>query len=134
MSLEHKDDTRRIGGNKKAFILWPRMEFNSAIEGDKTGMDKLNKVSDAVEENGRCYRGFNFDREDEELSRSLGSGEFNISGFQNKDRRRLQEKTTGQVSRLVKRLRVHGFIKRSATPASITSPHWANRSSSLVSK
>ncbi len=40
-------------------------------------------------------------------------GEFNISGFQNKNlRQRLPEKTSGQASRLLKRLRVHGRIKK----------------------
>jgi hypothetical protein len=42
-----------------------------------------------VEEKDRNYRGFNFfDPQDEELFESLGRGEFNISGFQNKDLRR----------------------------------------------
>jgi len=67
-----------------------------------------------VAENDRSYRGFNFfDPEDEELFESLGSGEFNISGFQNKDlRSRVRGKNTGQVSRLMKRLRIHGLIKK----------------------
>jgi len=43
----------------------------------------------------------------------LGRGEFNISGFQNKDlRRRLRDRTSGQISRLMKRLRLHGLIKK----------------------
>jgi DNA-binding HxlR family transcriptional regulator len=43
----------------------------------------------------------------------LESGEFNISGFQNKDlRRRVKGKNTGQISRLMKRLRSHGLIKK----------------------
>ena len=67
-----------------------------------------------MEENDRSYRGFNFfDPEDEELFESLGSGQFNISGFQNKDlRQRIPSKNTGQISRLVKRLRSHGLIKK----------------------
>jgi hypothetical protein len=67
-----------------------------------------------VEENDRAYRGFNFfDPEDEELFEALSSGEFNISGFQNKDlRRRVEGKNTGQISRLMKRLRTHGLIKK----------------------
>ena len=56
-----------------------------------------------------------FDSEDEELFQSLGSGEFNIRGFQNEDlRRRVEGKNTGQVSRLMKRLRTHGLIKKIA--------------------
>jgi hypothetical protein len=90
------------------------LEFISTIEDDKAGTDKLHKISQPVEENDRSYRGFNFfDPEDEELFESLGSGQFNISGFQNKDlRRRIPSKNTGQISRLVKRLRSHGLIKK----------------------
>jgi len=90
------------------------LEFISAIEDDKAGTDKLNKIAQPVAENDRSYRGFNFfDPEDEELFESLGSGEFNISGFQNKDlRSRVRGKNTGQVSRLMKRLRIHGLIKK----------------------
>ena len=90
------------------------LEFLSAIEDDSTGSDKLNKISRAVEENGRSYRGFNFfDDNDQELFQSLIRGEFNISGFQSKQLRyRLQGKTSGHISRLLKRLRVHGLIKK----------------------
>ena len=90
------------------------LEFISTIEDDKVGTGKLHKIATPVEENERSYRGFNFfDPEDEDLFRSLGSGEFNISGFQNKDlRRRLKDKNTGQISRLMKRLRTHGLIKK----------------------
>ena len=90
------------------------IEFLSTLEDNKAGTDKLNKISRTVEENERSYRGFNlFNAEDEELFASLGSGEFNISGFQNKDlRRRVKGKNTGQVSRPMKRLRTHGLIKK----------------------
>src|SRR5260370_20374836 len=90
------------------------LEFISSIEDDKAGTDKLNKISRPVQEHDRSYRGFNFfDPQDEDLFEALGSGEFNISGFQNKDlRRRVQGKNTGQVSRLMKRLRTHGLIKK----------------------
>jgi hypothetical protein len=92
------------------------LEFISAIEDDKAGTDKLNKISQPAEEKDRSYRGFNFfDPEDEDLFEALGpgSGEFNISGFQNKDLRgRIKGKNTGQVSRLMKRLRTQGLIKK----------------------
>src|SRR5437016_13381365 len=58
------------------------LEFLSAIEDDTAGTDKLNKISRAVEENGRSYRGFNFfDDDDQELVESLLRGEFNIRGI-----------------------------------------------------
>ena len=90
------------------------LEFLSALDDDSAGTDKLNKISRALEENGRSYRGFNFfDEDDQELFESLLRGEFNISGFQSKNlRRRLKGKTSGQISRLLKRLRLHGLIKK----------------------
>ena len=90
------------------------LEFISTIEDDHVGAAKLNKISTPVEENERSYRGFNFfDPDDEELLTALGSGEFNISGFQNRDlRRRFKDQNTGQISRQMKRLRTHGLIKK----------------------
>jgi hypothetical protein len=126
--VEHKDGTRSMAWaemKKSIYSLAPLrdlllaanrryLEFISAIEDDRAGTDKLNKLSQAAEANHRSYRGFNFfDPEDEDLFQSLGSGEFNISGFQNKDlRRRVKGKNTGQISRLMKRLRTHGLIKK----------------------
>ena len=126
--VEHKDGTRSMAWaemKRTIYSLAPLrelllaanrryLEFISAIEDDKAGTGKLNKISTPVEENERSYRGFNFfDPEDEDLFESLGRGEFNISGFQNKDlRQRLKDKNTGQISRLMKRLRTHGLIKK----------------------
>ena len=92
------------------------LEFLSAMEDNTAGTNKLNKISRKAEDAGRSYRGFNFfDDEDQELFQSLARGEFNISGFQSKNlRRQLQDKTNGQISRLLKRLRLHGLIKKIA--------------------
>ena len=143
--VEHQDGTSRMAWaemKKTIYSLDPwrelllaanrrYLEFISTIEEDKAGTDKLNKISQPVEENDRNYRGFNFfDPQDEKLFESLVSGEFNISGFQNKDlRRRLSDRNSGQISRTMKRLRVHGLIKKGWPPTSTTSPHSANRSS-----
>jgi len=126
--VEHQDGTRSMAWaemKKTIYSLAPLrelllaanrryLEFISTIEDDRTGTDKLNKISRPVEDNERRYRGFNFfDPQDEELFHSLASGEFNITGFQNKDlRRRLPERTSGRISRLMKRLRTHGLIKK----------------------
>ncbi|MFL6448884.1 MAG: MarR family transcriptional regulator, partial [Bryobacteraceae bacterium] len=58
--------------------------------------------------------GFNlFDQNDENLLCAIVRGEFNISGLQNKTlRRHLSELTSNQVSRLLKRLRTHGLVKK----------------------
>jgi len=126
--VEHKDGTRSMAWaemKKTIYSLAPLrelllaanrryLEFISVIEDDKAGASKLNKISQPVEDNDRNYRGFNFfDPRDEELFESLGRGEFNISGFQNKDlRQRLRDRNSGQISRTMKRLRVHGLIKK----------------------
>ena len=126
--VEHKDGTRSMAWaemKKTIYSLAPLrelllaanrryLEFISTIEDDRAGTDKLNKISQPVEERDRSYRGFNFfDPDDEELFKTLGRGEFHISGFQNKDlRRHLESQNTGQVSRLMKRLRTHGLIKK----------------------
>ncbi|MGH9629300.1 MAG: MarR family transcriptional regulator [Bryobacteraceae bacterium] len=126
--VEHKDGTRSMAWaemKKTIYSLAPLrelllaanrryLEFISTIEDDRAGTDKLNKISQPVAESDRNYRGFNFfDPRDEELLESLGRGEFNISGFQNKDlRRRLSDRSSGQISRTMKRLRIHGLIKK----------------------
>jgi hypothetical protein len=126
--VEHKDGTGSMAWaqmKKSIYSLAPLrelllaanrryLEFISTLEDDKVGADKLHKISQPVEEKDRFYRGFNFfDPEDEELFQALSSGEFNISGFQNKDlRSRVKGKNTGQVSRLMKRLRTHGVAKK----------------------
>lgn len=90
------------------------LEFLSAIEDPRNGRDKLEKLSQAVRQAGRSYPGFNFfDADDEMLFRVIARGEFHISGMQNKTLRRfLHGNNSGQVSRLLKRLRLHGLIKK----------------------
>src|SRR6516225_2430378 len=90
------------------------LELLSALDDNTAGTDKLKKISCKAKDARRSYRGFNFfDDEDQKLFESLARGEFNISGFQSKNlRRRLQDKTSGQISRLLKRLRLHGLIKK----------------------
>lgn len=47
------------------------------------------------------------------MFRTLLRGEFAISGFTNKDlRQHIPDKNSGQMTRLLKRLRVHGLIKK----------------------
>ena len=90
------------------------LEFLSALEDPRSGRDKLDKLSRTVEQEGRSYRGFNlFDSDDDTLLRVIARGEFNISALQNKAlRRHLPENNSGQISRLLKRLRMHGLIKK----------------------
>lgn len=90
------------------------LEFISSIEDKSAGTKRLKKVTQRKEENNRGYKGINFFEErDMELLQVAIRGEFNISGFRNKDlRKHLPEKNTGQISRQLKRLKIHGLIKK----------------------
>jgi len=126
--VEHRDGAREIkwASMQKTIYSLPALrellqaanrrylEFLSTITDPRAGRDKLDKLSRTIQQDDRSYPGFNlFDSDDDTLFRAIVRGEFNISGLQNKTlRRHLTEKNSGQVSRLLKRLRVHGLIKK----------------------
>jgi hypothetical protein len=126
--VEHRDGTKQIkwASMQKTIYSLPALrelledanrrylEFLSSIEDPRNGRDKLDKLSQTVHNEGRSYPGFNlFDHSDEALLLGIARGEFNISGLQNKSLRRLlRGKNSSQVSRLLKRLRLHGLIKK----------------------
>jgi hypothetical protein len=90
------------------------LEFISTLDDPSAGVHRLHKVADSVRENDRTYRGFNFfSAEDQNLFQTLARGEFNLRGLQNKTLRPYcLDKTTSPISRLLKRLRLHGLLKR----------------------
>jgi len=90
------------------------LEFLSTIDDPGAGIDKLNRISQTVQQNERSYPAFNFfDDHDQMLFEALARGEFNISGLQHKTLRpHLPAKSSGPISRLLKRLRLHGLIKK----------------------
>ena len=90
------------------------LDFVSAIDDPSSGIKDLNKISRSVKEDERSYRGFNlFDGDDLDLFNTITRGEFNIRGFSNKCLRKVIKGKKGhQVSRLLKRLRKHGLIKK----------------------
>jgi hypothetical protein len=92
------------------------LEFISAIDDATGGIKDLNKISKPVKEDSRSYRGFNlFDGDDLDLFSAIIRGEFNISGFSNRSLRKVIKGKKGhQVSRLLKRLKNHGLIKKIA--------------------
>ncbi len=77
-------------------------------------MPRIEKIAETVRKDQRTYRGFNlFAKADHELFTTLVRGEFNISGFKNATVRPFLPTLSGaQVSRLLKRLRLHGLIKK----------------------
>jgi hypothetical protein len=89
-------------------------EFLSAIDDPSNGIHKLNKITRTVHEEARSYRGFNFFNQDDEAL-FLARGEFTISGVQNKAlRARFPQYSSGQMSRILRRLRTHGIIKKAS--------------------
>jgi hypothetical protein len=89
------------------------IEFISAIEDDSVGKGKLKKVTDKVTKDNRNYRGFNFfDKEDENILQIIARGECNIYGFRAKHFKQYINKSSTQISRILKRLHTHGLIKK----------------------
>jgi hypothetical protein len=90
------------------------LQFISAIETPEVGVQKLHKLTQTLTVKQRRYKGFHLlTEEDASLMRTLLRGEFVIQGFTNKSlRQNLNGKNCGQVTRLLKRLRVHGLVKR----------------------
>jgi len=86
----------------------------AAIDDLTANHKDLDKISRPVWDAGRRWAGFNFFHDDDaQLFRTLLRGEFCIGGFRNADLRAfLPGKTQGQISRLLKRLRKHGLIKK----------------------
>ena len=89
-------------------------KYIAAFDAPIAGKKRLDKITKSTKVNQRTYRGFNFfDNEDENLLRIIAKPNFIIKGFRNKDLRKfLTHKSTGQVSRIIKRLFVKGLIKK----------------------
>jgi hypothetical protein len=92
------------------------LEFLSAIDDPSAGLRNLTTITRTVQQNARSYRGFNFfDEADEALLVALARGEFTISGVQNKAlRARFPQYNSGQMSRILRRLRAHGLLKKAS--------------------
>jgi len=90
------------------------LKFISAIETPEVGVQKLQQLTETKGESDHRYKGFNLlAEEDVSLFRLLARGEFCISGFTNQSLRQyLPHKSSSQITRLLKRLRVHGLIKK----------------------
>ena len=90
------------------------LDFVSAIDDPSDGARRLDKVSETTTENGRNYKGFNFFSADDQLVfETIVRGEYMIQGLRNADMQRyMPGRNPGQISRLLKRLRTHGLLKR----------------------
>ncbi len=90
------------------------LQFISTIEDDTVGRKRLNKVTQSKRVNNRNYRGINpMDKEDALILNTITRGEYLIYGFQNKDiRNHITNKNSGQVSRILKRMKELNIIKK----------------------
>jgi len=90
------------------------IEFISAIADDTIGYKKLEKATEPKKVEDRNYKGLNFFcKADKKIALTLARGEFNIYGLRCKDlAKHLKQYSNSQLSRLLKRLRVHGLIKK----------------------
>lgn len=90
------------------------LEFISALEDPTVGTKSLDKISKPKQDGGRTYKGFNFfSFDDRDLLLALVRGEHVITGFRHLDvQRQLPRLSSSRISRHLKRLRVHGLIKR----------------------
>ena len=88
--------------------------FISAFDDTCNGVKRLEKLTGDVKEKERTYKGFNiFKEEDERIMLSVADGKFNLKGISNKTlREQMPEKSPGHISRTLKRLRLHGLIKK----------------------
>lgn len=126
--VEHKDGTSEttLAPMRKTIHSLPALrellaaanrrylEFLSELLDPTAGVVSVHKIAETVRKDERTYRGFNLlEKTDLQLFLTLVRGEFNISGFMNSSIRRfLPALKGGQVSRLLKRLRLHGIIKK----------------------
>jgi len=90
------------------------IEFISSFDDPTDGLKKLGRATDTVTENDHNYKGFNFfNKEDERILLAVADGKFTLKGITNKALRGLLPgKKPWQVSRILKRLRLHGLIKK----------------------
>lgn len=129
-TVEHRDGTttqKYASMKKNIYSLKPLknnlrksneryLEFISALKLNTAGRDKLKSISQPKAENGRTFRGFNFfDKDDLKLLLIIVRGEFLINGFRNKALRCFyKDKSSSQISRMLKRLRLHQLIRKCA--------------------
>lgn len=90
------------------------LEFISSFDDHSDGDRHLSEVTEPVIENERSYKGLNFfDKRDLTVLEVIGRGEFMTYGMQNKDiRKHMEGVTSSAMSRIFKRLRLHGLIEK----------------------
>jgi hypothetical protein len=127
-TVEHRDgtkETKLAPMQKTIYSLAPLRElllaanrrylaFLSDLTDPSAGVRQAERLAEPVRQDDRSYRGFNLlSAADLALFVALTRGEGQISGFRNATvRRHLPGYSGAQVSRLLKRLHVHGLIRK----------------------
>jgi hypothetical protein len=90
------------------------LAFLSDLADPSAGVRQVERLAEPIRQEERSYRGFNlFRAEDVALFTALARGDWQISGFRNSSLRRVLPHYSGpQLSRLLKRLHVHGLIRK----------------------
>jgi hypothetical protein len=90
------------------------LEFISSFDDPTDGLKKLDRVTETVTQNDKNYKGFNFfSKDDEKILLAVADGKFTLKGITNKAlRRMLPDKKPWQISSILKRLRLHGLVKK----------------------
>ena len=90
------------------------LEFISSFDDHSNGSENLTKVTRPVIEKERSYRGINFFADNDlKVLEVIGRGEYMTFGMQGKDiRQHLENISPSAMSRIFKRLRLHGIIER----------------------
>jgi hypothetical protein len=126
--VEHRDGTweMKVAPVKKSIYSLPALaelmaaanrrylDYLSCLDDPSAGLKDLDKLGERVHDRGRTYPGFNlFASTDLALFEAIVRGEFLLSGFQNRHLQALlPRRTTAAISRLLKRLRTHGMVKK----------------------
>jgi hypothetical protein len=90
------------------------LAFLSDLADPSAGVRQVERLAEPIRQDTRSYRGFNLcSADDHALFVALARGEWHISGFRNSSLRRVLPHYSGpQLSRVLKRLHVHGLIKK----------------------
>jgi DNA-binding transcriptional ArsR family regulator len=90
------------------------LDFLSALDDPTQGASKLARVSKTIRQHNHPYKGFNFfDTKDLLLLRTIARGEYTIAGFCNRQiRSHIGSLSPSQITRIIKRLRIHGLIRK----------------------
>ena len=89
------------------------LAFLAALDDPSAGVKAVRRLAEPVAAQGRTYSGFTlFRAADQALFTLLARGEWCISGLRNHDLQRRTGKTTAQISSCLRRLRLHGLLKK----------------------